>query len=104
MSHPSLVQTLYEQTLARAKAGQPHFNEPVTALQAIAIGNYLTDNAVTPPVTFRVLCNCATATPKEHTLRKVLERKLDFSWPSEEELAEALRPRVVTSQEVQPHA
>lgn len=102
MSHPSLVQTLYEQTLARAKAGQPHFNEPVTALQAIAIGNYLKDN--TSNSIFRVLCNCATATPKEHTLRKVLERKLDFSWPSEEELAEALRPRVVTPQEVQPHA
>lgn len=97
--HPAVLQTLYDKTVAQALDNQPLFDQPVTLAVKPQQGQYLQAN--TPDSKpFRVLCNCATANPKEHTERYISSNLASFRWPSESAIREHLRPRAASPEEL----
>lgn len=47
--------------------------------------------------TFRILCNCASALPKDQTQRHVGARYTEYRYPTEAEIRESLKPRMTVA-------
>lgn len=76
------------------KLGQPYLT-PVDP----KIGSFA--HHIPTGATFRILCNCATAKPREHTQRHIGAHYTEHRYPTEAEIREALRPRMVPPEVMQ---
>ena len=91
----SPLSRIHEQSIALAlkllpadKLGQP-YTTPVDP----KIGSFA--HCPATGETFRILCNCATAKPQRHTQRHVGSRYTEHRYPTEAELRESLKPRLM---------
>lgn len=91
----NLLSRIHEESVALAmklitpdKLGQPYAT-PVDP----KIGSFA--HHIASGTTFRILCNCASALPKNHTQRHVGAHYTEHRYPTEDEIRESLRPRVV---------
>lgn len=66
--------------------------QPYQSLADVKIGGFA--HQPDTNTTFRVLCNCATAQPKEHTQRHVAGKYTEYRHPTEDEIRAILRPRL----------
>lgn len=91
----SLLNRIHEESVALAmklitpeQLGQP-YTKPIDP----KIGSFA--HHIASGSTFRILCNCATASPKEHTQRHVGAHYTEHRYPTEDEIRESLKPRFV---------
>lgn len=88
MSEESIAVAL--KLIPAEKLGQPY-----TSPADVKIGAFT--HRLATGETFRVLCNCSTAQPADHTQRYVGGRYMEHRYPTEEEIRAALAPQVVPS-------
>ena len=94
MQSSPLLRRIFEESVALALKLLPENlrGQPYESLTDVKIGSF-SHNLATGE-TFRVLCNCATAQPKEHTQRHVAGKYTEHRHPTEDEIRVVLRPRL----------
>ena len=90
-----LLSRIHEESVALALKLQPadKMGQPYTSPVEPKIGAFA--HHLATGETFRILCNCATASPMNHTQRFVGGHYTEHRYPTEDEIREALTPRVV---------
>lgn len=93
----SFLKRIHDDSVALAMKMLPadRLGQQLTSIDDVKIGTYM--HCLTTGETFRVLCNCASATPLHHTQRQAATRYHTLRYPTEDEIRVMLTPRVIAA-------